>query len=140
MCFLILRAKLIIIETLPCYCPSFYKTSNTTIDMGGRLTLNFPFSTLAPFENFRFDLLRRINRMCYSRLWRTLSGYARSRSLYRYVFAGRYGCSRFAGDLRLPARYGFLPCESRDAEALTTGTSRLSLTFSLSQIRSIGKR
>lgn len=50
MCFLILRAKLIIIETLPCYCPSFYKTSNTTIDMGGRLTLNFPFSTLAPLK------------------------------------------------------------------------------------------
>ncbi len=43
MCFLILRAKLIIIETLPCYCLSFYTISNTTIDMGGRLTLNFPF-------------------------------------------------------------------------------------------------
>lgn len=26
----------------------FYKTSNTTIDMGGRLTLNFPFPPWLP--------------------------------------------------------------------------------------------
>ncbi len=83
MCFLILRAKLIIIETLPCYCPSFYKTSNTTIDMGGRLTLNFPFSTLAPFENFRFDLLRRIE--CVIVVYGGRCQDTPVHALYRYV-------------------------------------------------------
>ena len=47
--------------------------------------------------------------MCYSRLWRTLSGYARSRSL-SLRFAGRYGCSRFvdvvdANDIWIVANY-----------------------------------
>ena len=74
MCFLILRAKLIIIETLPCYCPSFYKTSITTVEMGGRLTLNF---------QFRLDLLRRIE--CVIVVYGGRCQDTPVHALYRYV-------------------------------------------------------
>ena len=106
--------------------------------MGGRLTLNFPFSTLAPLKNFRLDLLRRIE--CVIVVYGGRCQDTPVHALYRYVLQVDMDVLALPGIYVRQRDYGFYPCESRDAEALTTGTSRLSLTFSLSQIRSIGKK